>query len=308
MNMEYAPCAPGPCAFTYSAEQTPLLAAASLGALSGAGSLRATGFLGPGGLSTEWFHVHVGSRGAGLRCDAAAALQADPDAIRDTVHCAAPPIEAGRYNVSFEVRDPARGGAGAADGWGQAARGRHARQYAAAAGAPADAPFHVTIAPVVLGVSARASGLLGGEPLAITGTGFSTAPGGNAVELEATDAAGARALVPCAVTAASATRIECVPGAALNSSSATLPGATAGAGLLHSIWSNLAVNALVDYAAPSAPAPTRLFLSADAAHGALGEGEAGAMNFNELLVGFFTPPVSANYTFFVNGDDYCTVW
>jgi hypothetical protein len=54
----------------------------------------------------------------------------------------------------------------------------------------------------------------------VTGSGFSSTPGGNAVDLPATDASGALVWVPCAITAASAGALTCVPGAAPNSSAA----------------------------------------------------------------------------------------
>ena len=234
--------------------------------------------------------------------------------MQGSVVCALPPAEAGRYNVSFEVRDPSRG---TLDGFGQAARSRYAKQAAAAGAAAPAAPWHLNVVAAVAGLSAGGSGLAGGEALTVSGVGFSTAPGGNAVDLPARDANGTLLWVPCAVASATPTAIVCVPGAAPASTApagaplSLAPGG--GAGLLHSVWLGTGTGAgdplrtgTPDFASATVP-PARLFLDADATHDVFGDVEARTY-YDELFVGYFVPPVTANYTFFVWGDDLATVF
>jgi hypothetical protein len=167
LQSSYAPCVGGPCRFQYALSDTPGITAASLGAHAG-GALR---FAGPlGGANASWYHIFIGARDAGLRCDAHDeaqpdnALAAPPDALlaaagAGAVYCTVGPTEAGVYNVSFEVRDPDAG----ALGWGGAARSGGGAPQARAGGA-----FHVAIAPRVDAVDAATSGLGGGGAVSIS--------------------------------------------------------------------------------------------------------------------------------------------
>ena len=226
------------CVFTTNKANTPYIASASFGGYSGGGLVKVSGRL--SGVDTSWYQIHVpadaGVPGVnGLRCDVEDELQRSPFALTDgggaaTVYCALGPTEAGAMNVSFEVRDPTRG---TVNGFGQAQRSPFAVTLRGST------PVHLIVVPSITGVSVSTAGLRGGESLTVTGFGFSSAAGGNAVELPATDGSGARVWVPCAVTAESPTAITCVPGAAANSSPAAsawplVPGGSTG--LLHALW------------------------------------------------------------------------
>ena len=319
----YATCAPGPCQFTYSQAATPQLVVASLGGAGGA-TLRFSGGL-LQATAQSYMNLYVGSRDSGQRCFPSAAAQngglvaaigsrysPTEDSLLDVsnapvVRCEAPPVEAGRYNMSFEVRDPALG----AVNFGQAARQRYAKQVRP--GAPGGGVFHVTMLPLVSGVSSALYGLAGGGSLTLTGTGFSTAPGGNVVMLLGGDGAGGDAWLPCAVTAASATSLTCTPSGALGSSntSAAARAFTAGAGVRHSLYST--VGGLFNAGAPwgggrlpGAPVPLAWALNTDSIQ-SVARNEA-TYTYQQLLEGLFTPPVTANYTFFVRGDDAVAIF
>jgi hypothetical protein len=101
----------GGCTFRYSYSATPRILSASLGGFSGGGVLRVSGAV--GAPSPEWYQIHVGSRESGFRCDVAGDELLDdapaPSPLdSDTVFCAIGPSESGRYNLSFELRDPSR--------------------------------------------------------------------------------------------------------------------------------------------------------------------------------------------------------
>ena len=133
-SSSYARCE-GTCTYTYRSRDTPSIFAASLGGTAGS-VLRFYGngnaLLGP---TTRWYNIHVGDRQYGLTCDANAnvqvpgiprvpgsAMPSEDNLLnfysQGVVKCVAPPSEAGRYNVTFEVRDPALG----AIAYGEAAR------------------------------------------------------------------------------------------------------------------------------------------------------------------------------------------
>jgi hypothetical protein len=317
----YATCA-GACAFTFNAESTPAVHAASLGGVGGA-LLRFSGDL--KGPTTAWYqNVFVGDRDTGQRCypseDAqrgglAAALLSAASPLADNLRgsdgtpvlrCEAPPVEAGRYNVSLEVRDPALG----ARNFGQATRGRWAKQVRPGAGV-----FHVTMLPRVDSVSAAVYGLAGGGTITITGAGFSSAAGGNAVSLLAGDGAGGNEWVPCAVVAASPTALTCAPAGARGSTNASAAlSFSGGAGARHSAWRASLAGWGDAATAPwvarpvggGAPAGAAVALNTDAIVGPV-RNEA-TYNYLQLVEGFFVPPVSANYTFFARGDDPVAVF
>jgi hypothetical protein len=315
----YAACVGGPCTFTYTASSTPSLTHTSLGGSPGSLVSFHGNFL--GGTTIDWFQVSLG----GLLCDVSPEAQVPVGlpystsfpssenlvgmAGRGVVKCFAPPLEAGRYNVSFEVRDPARG----ANGYGQATRARRTKQALQGGGAGGTL-FHYTALPSITSLSSPHVGTLGGGALTIQGGGFSSHPGGNTVSLLAGDGQGGVVSLPCAVTASSPTSITCTPGAApfpavdTPATPTNLTGPfSQGAGFLHTLYpwaGNIPANTLDWATAPSpsqVPPPYTTFLNTDAWAGSFRN--EGTYTYGQMLRGYFVPPVTANYSFYVVGDD-----
>ena len=295
-----------PCALTYSSSNTPTITASSLGGYSGS-TLSFWGYV--VGKDSSWFQVHVGTWDTGFRCDVDDALQVPPFKYTDSrgngaARCTISASEAGRYNISFEVRDPALG---LTDGYGQAARTRIAKQVAPGA---MGGVYHVTIVPTVTSVSSTMSGLLGGSDLTISGAGFSSAPGGNAVFLLASDGTGGDVWVPCTVSSSTSTSLTGSPGAAAGSTilfgvagNASAPRTfSGGAGLLHNVYLGAGNAVTTDfYARPPLSTPSISLINADGIRGYYNN-EVATL-YSQLLVGYFTPPVTANYSFYLRGDD-----
>jgi hypothetical protein len=204
-------------------------------------------------------------------------------------------LPAGRVNVSFRVDS-------ASSGYGQAVFGRNGWQVTLDG---TGALYQYMAHPTIYGLSFGAIGLGGGTPLVISGAGFSSTPAANQVLL---------AGVPCSVTQASATSLTCIPGAAASatpafvngpgvlwnatSSPVAYRGATwlGGRGMLHRVW-----NGVSDVSRMPSLAPSIEQINTDSVFG---------YSFNQLdnymeeFTGFFVPPVTANYSFYVRGDDH----
>jgi len=247
--------------------------------------------------------------------------------------------EAGRYPLTLEVRDIAL--ASSALGGGQPLFADHAPQDIRML--PATGPvsgvgrattnaigFGVTLRPLISHVSLSELGLGGGSIVTITGAGFSTRHD-NEVLL---------AGVPCTVITSDARGITCKAGAASASSPRAVTGTLypGGAGLLHTFYegsdggsmssriSDLRWKFQYDYGTPPrgadsklkplvlpvrdpTVAPTFASINADAVNSrAFYYGPLEIQYHEQQLEGFFVAPVSANYSFYVRGDDYVAVW
>lgn len=137
-------------------------------------------------------------------------------------------------------------------------------------------------------------------PAAIKGSGFSWTPSENVVML-----AGVR----CNVTASTLTSLTCSPGAAPTPTNTTAGRGIAyplGRGLVHSYY-QFNSNAWSPYVTPSTPLPVtgQPWINTDAVKSYCTNCNT---NFVEDLQGFFVPPVTANYSFWVRGDDSAYVW
>jgi hypothetical protein len=280
-----------PCQFSYRSDVTPKVELASLGGSPGK-VYRATGQL--YGDSVAPYILRVGPTACGVDEE----LQVLPtDNLVDgngvgSVRCVIGDAEAGRYNVSFEVRDNSVGG----KGYGQALfRGRNAKQVA-----PDGTVFHYTQRPQVSGLSTSSTGLGGGSLVTISGAGFSTV-GDNVVRL---------AGLPCAVVSASPTQLTCRPAPAAASSPGVVPGVfyPGSAGLLHSLYLNR--NIWTGQMGAVDPASLGIVPSSVTVNGnAVASARVNEANtYGQTLVGFFAPPVTANYSFYVRGDDNVAVW
>ena len=159
--------------------------------------------------------------------------------------------------------------------------------------------FQYKAHPTITAVSASALGLGGASSLTITGSGFSWTPTENVVSL---------AGVPCAVTASTLTSITCAPGAAAAPTNLTTGLAIAyplGRGLLHSYAPFTGTGA--GYLTPTTALPVTAtqWVNTDAVKSYCTN--CGTY-FVEDLRGLFIPPVTANYSFWVRGDDAAYVW
>jgi hypothetical protein len=252
--------------------------------------------------------------------------------------------EAGRYAYFQEPRDNGPG----ANGFGQPLFSVWASQNPAlltttppSGGAVQPATlagmgFGVTIRPLISTVSVSVLGTAGGALVSIKGAGFSSA-GNNQVMLGDED-------VPCTITRASARELECVAGPAATSSPLARTGVfyPGGAGLLRTAYVSAAMPSKVlqdtfnswkntirsrhdNYprvrtvngtmpalplpALPAGVPPTFAAVNADALTSRVPHyGGSALEDYVEVQEGYFVPPVSANYTFFVRGDDGVSVF
>ena len=147
-----------------------------------------------------------------------------------------------------------------------------------------------------------ALGLGGASSLLITGSGFSWTPSDNVVTL---------AGVPCVVTASTLTTLLCSPGAArvpTNTTSGAGIGYPLGRGLLHTTRaydpSYASSNTWMNSPSTALPADAQ-WINTDSVKSYCTNC---ASYFVEDLQGYFIPPVTANYSFWVRGDDSANVW
>jgi hypothetical protein len=297
-----ARCATGgsaPCTFKYVASRTPRIDALHGGGPAGA-VLRLTGWTGVTDVGRiEITQVGGGPGGAGreeTHCEVTPEVQRTDGAGNlpwsgGAVNCTMGPSIAGNVNVSYRVEDPMN-----AEGWGAS---RMTRRAVRVVPDGTSTTFHTTAVPRVTELSYNASGLLGGDPLVITGTGFSPLPGDNSVSL---------AGVPCAVTAATRTSLTCVPGAApspggtpgvpvLAPNATYFPGAR---GLLRRVW--------LGTSSPRFRTDPPSFTEVESA-------TIGGLSirsrldyYAQELSGYFVPPFTASYSFFLRGDDTAAVF
>ena len=195
----------------------------------------------------------------------------------------------GLYNTSFVVSNPT-------SGFGNALPLRDAWQVDPATGTLFQYKAHPTINYIPL----NALGLGGASSLQILGSGFSWTPSENVVLL---------AGVPCVVTASTLTTITCTPGAAVtptNTSTGSGISYPLGRGLVHSYFQyNNANWSPYQSRTTSLPSYAITWVNSDAVKSMC----VNCMtNFVEDLKGFFIPPVTANYSFWVRGDDLSYVW
>jgi hypothetical protein len=193
----------------------------------------------------------------------------------------------GLYNTTFIAYD-------ASIGLGNAKVLRNGWQVDPATGAL----FQYKAHPTIYDVSLHYVGLRGASSIVIQGSGFSYDPSANVVML---------AGVPCVVTASTIETITCSPGAVPASTNTTLVGGgfPLGRGLVHLV---AYVNNPFVYAnrAPfSANDISQQFLNSDAVKSYCTN--CGTF-FAEDMQGVFVPPVTANYSFWVRGDDASYVW
>ena len=155
------------------------------------------------------------------------------------------PNEAGRYNVTLRVHDPALG-------YGQARYSDDIKQVDTNGRI-----YHFTHVPKIESLSFSSSGLVGQQELVITGDGFAWNRENNTVLL---------AGVPCTVTSSSTTELRCKVGAAAESTNVTVSprqGYVAGRGLLHRIYFNVFDSSNNEIAS----APSNQFIDQSALYG-----------------------------------------
>lgn len=232
MQQQYAACPSSGCpGFTYNDAYTPKIDVMSLGGYRDS-IFRANGVL--LGDTTAMYRINVGPRPSGNSvgghtCYVDDDIQQDNQTPSDmvdgggygNVRCTVGDAEAGRYNISFEVRDNGPSG----NGYGQAAYRRLSKQVDNKGNV-----FHYTQYPSIDSLNYYSTGLVGGSNLTITGSGFSST-GDNLVMLDG---------VACAVLASTPTTITCRPGPKAASSSPAVAGKLypGGAGLTHNVYSN----------------------------------------------------------------------
>lgn len=134
-------------------------------------------------------------------------------------------VPSGRHNLTIAVDD-------AVNGMGHALKGRRSLQVSTDG-----MLYQFTGHPRIVNVSQARSGLGGGAELVIRGSGFSW----NAADNRVTIGAGAAAL-DCPVTSSTMNELRCTLPAASASSAAVGPLRSAGRGLVHRVWYNIAAN------------------------------------------------------------------
>ena len=215
------------------------------------------------------------------------------------LRCIANNNEAGRLNVSFAVDDPVRG-------YGNAVFGRRMLQVYA----PTDSVFTYTAYPTIQALSAQSSGYGGGSLLTISGGGFSATPQSNVVTLGG---------LPCAIVSSTTDTITCIPSAfssvapsaagSFNGSLPLTPLQPAGRGLQHNVWNGLtSTTTTATMQSGGAGISTRTDISFVNGDSVTGYYINDREYYTQELSGFFVPPVTANYTFILRGDDWVAAW
>lgn len=210
--------------------------------------------------------------------------------LSNAIACYLPELEAGYYNITWREDDPSLG-------LGYATMNRRTKQVRGSDGTI----FHYTHHPRVDSLSYSSTGLGGGTELVITGSGFSWNVSENTVEV---------AGYSCMVTTATSTEIRCIPPAVSASTPFNASGPIAygaGRGLLHKVWTTVySYNTLSPNWAPYNP-PAWTYINTDSLRSTFFE-SVEADYYLQDMSGFFVPPVSANYSFYLIADDIAGVW
>ena len=290
----------GGCSFKYYGYETPTVSYINGGGSAG-DVLRFVGYSGAAQPSDD-MDIVIGPRnvngGTSMRCDVSD-VQFPGYSWESAWNCTAGDSVAGLYNLTSRTDADA---SSTWAGFGEAVFLRSATRLTPDAAAT---PHTYVAVPRVDTLSFNASGLLGGGTLTITGTGFDAVnPQANSVT-----AAG----VPCAVTSVTRTSISCILGAGNvtaappvgpNGTVGFVPG---GRGLERRLAMtptnnnnyNEAYTALLD-------SPLDLATESQLVVG-IAQNPQLFWYFQQLR-GFFVPPVTANYSFFVQADDTARVY
>jgi len=296
------------CKFTYSYAYTPVLypltlgGSSSLGGAASESTFKAVGTLRGTTFDSYFIRVGGGAGGAGGSvCDVdensqvGAGGNGGPTRMVDgsgnlgIVTCkVGGDLEAGRYNLSIDVK-----------GFGQPIEGSFPLQTLQSSN-----PYHFTLRPFISSTSLSSSGIEGGDLLTISGSGFSINPSKNTVELDST---------PCQIVSSSLSSIICRIGkfTKSGSGSSTLPPnqfIMGGIGLLHTVYpGNVAFPGLASATLPNS-VPREALINSDSLVGFYPPYNSAFDSYNQVLIGFFVPPVSTNYSFYTRGDDNAGVW
>ena len=293
-----ARCAAASCVFAYRADRTPTVAGVGGGGAAGA-TLRLVGNAGVTDTSNaEVAQIGAGPGGVGserMLCALSPELQSTTDGRFLTLgaaphlwNCSAGHSLGGYANLSYVAFD-------GSEGWGAA---RFSRRATRVVPDGSSTTYHYVSSPFITSLSYNAAGVLGGDELVIRGTGFSTAAGDNVVT-----AAG----VLCAVTYASRTELRCAPGP--SGANGTQTRAVAGApvpggrGLSRRVWLATSGGAWNGFAAVK-ETTSELELQAPGgfAH------RSRLDSYAQELRGFFVPPFTANFSFYLRADDTAALY
>jgi hypothetical protein len=280
----WAAC-PGGCTFQYRTDRTPSL---TFGFLGGSGSklYRSYGYVFGGDISM--YTIRMGGSKCDVNEEINTANPRDYNSLTSNnlgyVNCVlGGDIEAGRVQMLYQVNDPLLG-------YGQAVYNRRLMQVA-----PDGSIYHFTQFPHISGLSFSRSGLIGGQELVVSGTGFSWTTGSNVVTV-----AGA----PCLVISSSNTEIRCRLGSVVTSTPPQAVGVSypAGAGLLHRVYLG---KIQYDIAEITNMVPATSQVNTWGLQGFLDNTQD---YYTQDNMGFFVPPVTANYSFYTRADDFVSVW
>ena len=144
----------------------------------------------------------------------------------------------------------------------------------------------ITVYPTVTSIEPRTSGDLGGNTITINGHGFSTVCGNNDVKLDG---------VSCSIVTCTNTQITCIAGPKANVTGDRRVGTR---GAYTRVWFNFNGN----FNTPRYPNfPNYTMTQTEALQGF---GVNIADQYTQIVDALFVPPVTANYTFHVIGDDW----
>lgn len=264
-------------------------------------------------IQPENLRVIVGLPKVGSAIEYLPELQSDPNNFRtnNIVRGVLGPSVGGHYNITYSVRDTT-GSKTLGYGYAEYSRGV---KYVARNDAQSLVPgtvYHFTAVPAIESVSHNAGGLMGGFELTIKGSGFSHAIAENKVVLGRgfSNDGEIDEGTPCTVTFASDSEIRCIPQPAATTSPQQPNGIarfSAGTGLRRRIWYKSSSPCAGGGCHTKAfdkmgwGSPNIDVIDTDSARSYhFNDGS----NYGEQLDGFFVPPVSANYSFYVNSDDY----
>lgn len=287
-----ARCATGgsrPCTFQYRADRTPRIDAIYGGGVPGS-TVRFTGWSGVSAPAAV--EITMGATGGRLQTQcgvtAEAQLTADDQIYASRAwNCTAGGGVAGYVNVTFRADD-------ASSGYGGARVTRRAVRVL-----PDDrgVAYTYAVVPSVDSVSYAVAGTLGGDELVIGGSGFD--PEGSVV----VTAAG----VPCDVTRVTRDEVRCVPGPA--PAVGGTPLAPALPGVFYPGGRGMVRRTFLNGQFPNFRAqPTTVGVETQLVTGVAAVGGSRLDNYAQELRGFFVPLVTANYSFYLRGDDYITVY
>lgn len=296
------------CKFTYSYAYTPVLypltlgGSSSLGGAASQSTFKAVGTLRGSTFDSYFIRVGGGAGGAGGSvCDVDENAQVgaggtggptrmvDGNGNLGIVTCrVGGDLEAGRYNLSFDVK-----------GFGQPSEGSLQLQTL-----QSSSPYHFTLRPYISSISSVSSGLEGGDLLTITGSGFSIDTSRNSVDLDST---------PCAIVSSSLSSITCRIGKYLKSGNGSSPLSAnqfvmGGIGLLHALYPGYVAFPGPATATLPSSVPKDALINSDSLVGYYPPYNSVFDNYHQVLIGFFVPPASTNYSFYTRGDDNAGIW